>query len=139
MGEGVIPTPYYPGMEEEKRTLGDFLSELCAYFMAIGMPREQFLDGDRMAFMDYENAWEYKQMISNNRLHLQGLYNYRAFGSVVSSLTATKGKKGEPYLQYPIPITETERKAEKQRKIMHTLNAVRNRKRDKDNGRNGTH
>lgn len=70
-------------------------------------------------------------MVQENRmLHLQGLYNYRAFGSVLSSAFAEKGKKGEPYLTYPIPITEVERKAEKQRKIQHTLDVVRGRKRN---------
>lgn len=98
--------------------------------MAIGMPRDEFYNGDRYACDDYEKAWEAKLVQENRMLHLQGLYNYRAFGSVLSSAFVEKGKKGEPYLTYPIPITEVERKAEKQRKIQHTLDVVRGRKRN---------
>ena len=98
--------------------------------MAIGMPREDFLNGDREALDDYERAWECKLVHDNRMLHLMGLYNYRAFGSVLSSAFAEKGKKGEPYLSYPIPITETERKAEKERNIQRTLQWVRGRKRN---------
>lgn len=135
MGDGVKPSPYYwQGKQEEQRTLGEYVGELCAYYMALGMPREQFLSGDRDAFDDYEKAYECRRVLSNQMLHLQGFYNYRAFGSVLSSAFAPKGKKGEPYLEHPIPITETEKKAEKERKIMRTLQFVYSRKRGSNDG-----
>lgn len=141
MGDGVITTPkrYYKGQTEEQRTIGEYVDELTAYYIAIGMPREDFVDGraDRLACDDYERAWECKLVNQNRMLHLQGLYNYTAFGSVLSSAFAEKGKKGKPYIEYPVPITETERKAEKQRKIQHTLDVVRGRK--KDAGRSDKH
>lgn len=136
MGDGLNQSPiqrprYYKGQENETRTIGEYVDELTAYYMAIGMPRDEFfLNPDRTAVDDYEKAWECKQINENRMLHLQGLYNYQAFGSVLSSAFAAKGKKGEPYLEYPIPITETERKAEKQRKIQHTLDVVRGRKKN---------
>lgn len=137
MGDGVRPSPYYyRGMEEEKRTLGQFIGELCAYYMALGMPREQFNEGDRLAFDDYENAFECKRILQNQLLHLQGFYDYRAFGSVLSQAFAAKGKKGEPYIEYPVPITEAERKVEKERNIMRTLQFVYGRKRGSKNGTN---
>lgn len=136
MGDGVKPSPYYwKNKEEEQRTLGEFVGELCAYYMALGMPREQFLSGDRDAFDDYEKAYECRRVLSNQMLHLQGFYNYRAFGSVLSSAFAPKGKKGEPYLEHPIPITETEKRAEKERNIMRTLQFVYNRKRGEQDAR----
>ena len=52
-----------------------------------------------------------------------------AVSCALSSAFAEKGKKGTAYPTYPVAITETERKAEKERKIMHTLEVVRNRKR----------
>lgn len=137
MGDGIIdsPSPFYPVQEQETRTLGDFITELCAYYMALGMPREDFLFGDdRYECEDFENAFECEQILANQKLHLQGLYNYRAFGSVLSSAFAGKGKKGEPYLSHPIPITEAEQEAEKKRKIMHTLSVVRNRERKRGDG-----
>lgn len=121
---------YYQGMSKDTRTIGQYVSELCAYYMALGMPREEFFHGDRYACDDYERAWEAKLVNDNKMLHLQGIYNHAAFGSVLSGLFAEKGKKGTPYLEYPLPITESERAAEKERKIMHTLDFVRGRKRN---------
>ena len=129
MGDGLTPPPqYHAGEQTDERTFGQFLSELCAYYMAIGMSRELFLYGDRDVFDDYELAYEYRRVSENQMLHLQGLYDYIAVSCALSSLTADKGKKGERYPEYPIPITETERKAEKQRKIAKTLAFVRGRK-----------
>lgn len=120
---------YYPGKVEEERTFGDYLDELCAYYMAIGMPWDVFMYGERAAFDDYVLAYEYKRVQTNNNLHLQGYYDYMAVSCALSSAFAEKGKKGTAYPTYPVAITETERKAEKERKIMHTLEVVRNRKR----------
>lgn len=117
-------------MQRNSRTIGEYVGELCAYYMAMGMPRDEFYNGDRYALDDYERAWEAKQVNSNKLLHLQGLYNHAAFGSALSSAFASKGRKGTPYIEYPIPITEAERAAEKERKIMHTLDFVRGRKRN---------
>lgn len=121
---------YHAGQEEKKRTLGEHIAELTAYYMAIGMPRDTFLYGDRSACDDYEQAHEYKQVNENRMLHLQGFYDYYAVSCALSSAFAEKGKKGTPYLENPVPITDTEREAEKQRKIRKTLAWVRGRKRD---------
>lgn len=129
MGDGVIPPPIYPGYEEKTMTIGEYITELCAYYMAIGMPREVFLYGSRYAFDDYENAWECKQINENRMLHLQGLYNYRAFQSALSPAFAKNGSQGEPYLKYPIPITQTEKDAELERKKAATWAFVAGRKR----------
>ena len=115
-------------MTEEERTLGQYLDELVAYFMAIGMPRDEVLYGERSAYADYVLAYEYKMVQTNSNLHLQGLYDYIAVSCALSSAFAAKGKKGTPYPTYPIAITETERKAEKQRNIEKTLAWVRGRK-----------
>lgn len=133
MGDGVTPPPvYYPGKDNNEKTLGQFLDEWVAYFMAIGMPWHEIMYGERVAFDDYILAHEYKRVQTNTDLHLQGFYDYMAVSCALSAAFAEKGKKGTPYPQYPIAITETERKAEKERNIMHTLNVVRNRKRAGD-------
>ena len=120
---------YYPGKVEEERTIGEFLDELCAYYMAIGMPWEEFMYGERAAFDDYVLSYEYKRVQTNSNLHLQGYYDYMAVSCALSAAFAEKGKKGTPYPTYPTPITDAERKAAKERNIMHTLEVVRNRKR----------
>lgn len=130
MGDGVKPPPvYYPNMPDNEQTLGDFLDELVAYFMTIGMPWHEIMYGERSAFDDYILAYEYKRVQVNSNLHMQGFYDYNAVSCALSSAFAEKGKKGTPYPKYPVPVTEIERKAEKERNIMHTLEVVRNRKR----------
>lgn len=123
------PQPFYPGMHDNDISFGEFLDEFVAYFMAVGMPWKEIMYGERMAFDDYPLAHEYKRVQENANLHLQGLYDYIAVSCALSSAFAEKGKKGTPYPEYPIAITETERKAEKERNIMHTLQVVKNRKR----------
>lgn len=110
-------------------TFGQYLDEFCAYYMAIGMPWKEVMYGERIAFDDYTLAHEYKRVQENSNLHLQGFYNYNAVSCALSAAFAEKGKKGTPYPAYPVAITETERRAEKERNIMHTLQVVRNRKR----------
>ena len=85
--------------------------------------------GERAAFDDYILAYEFKQVQNNTVAHLQGYYDYVAVSCALSAAFAEKGKKGTPYPAHPTPITDTERKAQKERNIMHTLNVVRNRKR----------
>lgn len=131
MDDGVKPPSYYhAGQKDETRTLGDFIDELCAYFMAIGMPRDEFLNGEHGAHDDYENAYQRKLVQQNQMLHLQGYYDYIAVSCALSAAFAEKGKKGTPYPSYPTPITEIERKAEKQRNIEKTLAWVRGRKKN---------
>lgn len=95
--------------------------------MAIGMPWHEIMYGERCAFADYVLAHEYKRVQANQGWHMQGLYDYQAVSCALSSAFADKGKKGTPYPQYPISLTETERKAEKERNIQKTLAWVRER------------
>lgn len=98
--------------------------------MAIGMPRDEFMtahSGDPFRLEDYELAYEYKRVHENQNLHLQGFYDHMAVSCALSSAFAEKGKKGTPYPVHPLAITETERKAEKQRNIEKTLAWVRGR------------
>lgn len=98
--------------------------------MAIGMPRDEFLNGDRDSYDDYEKAWECKEIYRNQTLHLMGAYNCDAFGTVLSNAFSKRGAKGKSYMEHPIPTTRTEMEAEKKRKILHTLKFVRGRRRD---------
>ena len=135
MGGGEVSRPHYhAGQQSNNNSFGEFLDELCAYYMSIGMPRDKFLYGEREEFDDYELAHEYNLVQQNQALHMQGYYVYIAVSCALDSAFAQKGKKGKPYPRYPTPITETERRAEKERNIMHTLNVVRNRKRGQSDG-----
>lgn len=132
MADGVTPPPQYHAGKRDERTFGEYLSEFVAYYMAIGMSRDEVLYGERATFYDYDKAFEYKQVQANKMSHLNGFYDYLAVSCALSSAFAGKGKKGTPYPQYPVPITETEREEEKRRNIERTLAFVRGRKRNGD-------
>ena len=95
------------------------------YYLAIGMTYELFWQGPPYLVKAYREAHEFQREIENQRLWLQGLYNYRAFAAVMENfaygMNGKKGSKPQGYLDNPIAITEAERKAEKKRKIKHTL------------------
>lgn len=89
--------------------------------------------------MDYETYWERPPQLvaayreahelqreeTNQKLYLQGLYNFKAFKAVIEALSyglgGNKGQRPESYLQYPIPITEREEKLEQERNRQKTL------------------
>lgn len=102
--------------------------------MAIGATHAECIEGDWDTFEDYERAYECKRIMENRALHMQGLYNHAALSAVMAHSFPPKGKKPFDYPDYPYPVTETERKAEKERSIMRTLQFVRRRKRGANDG-----
>ena len=88
--------------------------------MAIGVPCEEFWHGDYSRLKNYEDAYQIKTAQENQARYMQGLYNYKAFESVIAmfsyGLGGKKGQKPDGYLTAPIPITEMEKAADKKRK-----------------------
>ena len=77
------------------------------------MSSEEFWFGEPRLAKVYREAHEYRNQIRNQELWMQGLYNYRAFSSVIEGLafgfSGGKGSKPSRYPEEPIPITEHER------------------------------
>lgn len=118
-----------PSENKEHKTFGEILDELCAFYMSIGVSYDEFWFGDYSRLKYYLEAWKMKQERefedANEKLYLAGLYNYTAFSSVIGmfawGLGGKKGGKPEGYLEYPIALTENEKKAEKERNKQKTL------------------
>jgi hypothetical protein len=106
-------------------TFSDWADELCAYYMAIGVPCSEYWHGDYTKLQCYVNAHERLIEQRNQELWLQGLYNYKAFKAVIDAfswgLNGSKSAKPDGYIEHPLPITEREREAEQQRSIQKTL------------------
>lgn len=104
--------------------ISDALDELCSYYLSIGVTYNEFWYGDFCRLKYYREAYEMQRERDNQRIWLEGLYNYRAFKAVMEmfayGLAGGKGKKPEGYLDKPFPITEREREAERQRRIEYT-------------------
>lgn len=89
------------------------------------MPTDEFWNGDPRLVKVYREAHEQKVEMRNQELWMQGLYNYRAFSSVIEGLaygfTGGKGTKPSKYPEQPFAITEREQKAALERNKQKTL------------------
>lgn len=92
------------------------------------MPYELFWNGEPQLVDIYREAHEQRMQMRNQEMWMQGLYNFRAFKSVAEALSyglsGGKGQKPSMYPENPIPITEAEQKAEKERNKKRTLKWV---------------
>jgi len=98
--------------------------------MSIGMSYDEYWYGSPYLIQVYAKAEEHRQAKLNQDLWLQGLYNYKAFSSVMDAfswgLNGCKGKKPDGYIEKPLPITKLEQEVEKQERIQHTLDFFMN-------------
>lgn len=106
-----------------------WLSELCSFYMAVGVSYDEFWHGDPCKLKFFMRSFQYKQEQENQNAWLCGMYNYKAMQASLEEfaygMNGKKGKRPSGYLDYPIAITEREKQTEKQRNIKHTLDFVR--------------
>lgn len=105
MGEGVKSSP-----SQEVKTIKEAFEEICPFFMAIGMTYDEFWNKDPQIAKYYLKAHKIRQKQENERLWLQGYYNYIAFAYVspIMNAFAKKGTKPIPYMSKPIPLSQEE-------------------------------
>lgn len=103
MGEALSSSPL-----EDKKTIKEFFESACPYLMAIGMTCDEFWNKDPHIVKYYLKANEIRRKQENERLWLQGYYNYIAFAYVspIMNSFAKRGTKPIPYPKEPIPLTQ---------------------------------
>ena len=95
----------------------DYLNELGAYGISIGMSAKEYWEDDPKYILNFIKAEEIRQRKRNNELWLQGFYVYNAIGNLVPILNPfSKEHKARPYMKEPIPLTEEEKKEQEYRK-----------------------
>lgn len=105
----------------------NYLNELFAYALSIGMTYDQYWKEDPILLLSYVKAEEIKQSKRNNELWLQGLYVQIAIGNLVPVLNPfSKEHKPRKYLERPIPITEKERQEYEQAKVNKMISKLDN-------------
>ena len=103
----------------------NYLYELFAYALSIGMNYEQYWYDDPMLINSYIKAEEIRQVKKNNELWLQGLYVYIAICDLVPVLNPfSKDHKAKNYLDKPIPITQREQEAYEQERVIKIVNKL---------------
>lgn len=89
------------------------------------MTLSEFWDGEPILAKVFREAHVMRNEIENQKLWLQGLYNYRAFSSVIEGLaygfSGGKGNKPSRYPEQPFPLSEKEQKALLERNKQRTL------------------
>ena len=96
------------------------------YYLSIGCTYDQFWNQPAWVAASYKEADIYRFERDNYKMWLQGLYFHNAVStSLAMAFWNKKGSKPEGYLEHPIPITEREQEADKQRRIAKTLEFFR--------------
>ena len=96
----------------------NYLNELFAYALSIGMNYKQYWIDDPCLINYYIKAEEIRQSKKNQELWLQGLYIYVAIGDLVPVLNPfSKEHKPRKYLDSPIPITKQEQEQYEQNRV----------------------
>lgn len=130
--DSLLPEGYKSSIEP--LTLAEQLDEWCAFYMAIGVPYEEFWYGDYCRLKYYVESHNYKKKMQNEMLWLQGMYDFDAFGTVMSRFGASlSGKRSKAqYAQKPYDVVEkSEREKaleieEKRKRVIANLSAVAN-------------
>ncbi|MCD8201748.1 MAG: hypothetical protein LUD47_06775 [Clostridia bacterium] len=101
------------------------MTEECPVYMSMGMSYVEYWDGDIYAAAAYRKADEYRRARANEDAWLAGLYNMRAFASVMGAALGKKGQKSPEYPKEPYPVTQAEKDAAKERSIKKTIEFFR--------------
>ena len=119
--------------------LVDYLNELFAYALAIGMDYQTYWIDDPLLINAYVRADQIKQRRKDHELWLQGLYVYHAIGNLAPVLNAlAKSHKPGKYPEFPFstPQEEIEQaKAERFKQQLREYARAFNQKiKEKENG-----
>lgn len=110
-------------------TWSEQLDAWASYYMAIGIPYEEFWHGDYCHFKYYVEADRLKRKKSNEKLWLQGMYVYEAFGVTLGNAFGGNAK----YTDKPYDVVEkTEREKEieieeAKKRVVANLNEIKRR------------
>ena len=111
------------GKEVEQKTttpqqIIDYLYDLFAYALYLGMTYEQYWYDDPLLLNSYLKAEEIRRRTKNQEMWLQGLYVHIAVGDLVPVLNPfSKDHKAKKYLDKPIPLTQQEKEEYDQTKV----------------------
>ena len=100
------------------------LDKSCAYYMAIGVPYDEFWNGDFTRLKFELEAHKIRLEETNQELWLQGLYVYDAVSVAVSNALSWKGHQKQKYMEKPLRITELS-EAEKEAEQKKTLDSFK--------------
>lgn len=101
--------------QKKRETLQERFERMCPYYLSVGMPLNEYWDGEGNLVKYYRQAHEQNVKRKNEELWLQGLYIYNALTICLSNSFRKKGESPKNYTERPIAITKLEMQEEKER------------------------
>ena len=106
----------------------NYLNDLCAYALSIGMSYEQYWYEDPALINIYIKAEKHRQRKRNNEMWIQGLYIYNAVGGLIHLANPfSKEHRAKPYLKQPIALTKEEQEEQEQEKLERFIKYMKQR------------
>ena len=87
-----------------KKTMSEVFWEAYPAYLAMGMPSDEYWDGDAQACVAYRKAYKEKLELHDAMLWRPGLYVYHALCCVAPYFNSIKPKKPEEYISHPFGI-----------------------------------
>lgn len=111
------------------KTFTEVFDNVFPFYLAIGMSYDEFWNGKPTLVYYYREAFDLKKEHENQNAWLQGMYNLKAFSTVISafgySLGGNKGQRPTPdFPDYPYGVTEIGKQMETEHKKQKTLEWV---------------
>lgn len=95
------------------KTASELFWEAYPAYLAMGMPSDEYWNGDAQACVAYRKAYKERLELKDAMLWRQGLYVYHALCAVAPYFNSIKPKKPEEYVSQPFGITEKKEIQEK--------------------------
>lgn len=101
-----------------ERSFGETLDKLCSYYMALGVPADEFWNGDYTMLKYYVERHRIAVEQQNEQLWLQGLYFYDALVVALSQSMTKHSTAKYPEKPYRLtPLSEDEQELENKKKV----------------------
>ena len=107
-------------------TFTEIMEEQCPLYMAMGMSYDEYWNGEMERAKFYREAFKLKKKQDNEKLWLQGAYIYNVLHDIYPLFNAwAEGAEVQPYMEFPLPLDEEERKAQETAKAKEEMERTR--------------
>ena len=101
-----------------EQSFSDALDKLCAYYMALGVPADEFWNGDYTLLKFYVEKHRIAVEQQNEQLWLQGMYFYEAITVALAQALSKHSNVKYPDRPHRLtPLSEEEKELENQKKV----------------------
>lgn len=102
------------------------MEEQCPIYMAMGMSYDEYWNGELERAKFYRKAFELKKKQDNEKLWMQGAYIYNVLQDIYPLFNAwAEGAEVQPYMEFPLPLDEEERKDQETAKAKEEMERTR--------------